>query len=273
MEEFHIDSIPFTAHKFTFLHTSDFATARHERSDSEETLTESPLSLCLWQWGWEYVFVPSFWSPERRAQAGSIPATQPAAIPVSMLAEGSCSRCAPFLGMGSGSCWHLHPPCVGEDPGHARGAPALPVSRVPYLWHPVLPAVAVHRCTSCSCFLGAPLSLSILWKCVRCTCTTSTKADEAKVNWIKLLVVVVQGRQECQFPACVHVLLGRCKSRSYHFWLIALLVSCRKHNPVFHLTVRMEIARVREKNTIILMFSLGGKSNCVNALIYAEFCV
>lgn len=169
--------------------------------------------------------------------------------------------------------WLLHPPCVGVDPGHARGAPALPVSRVPYLWHPVLPAVAVHRCTSCSCFLGAPLSLSILWKCVRCTCTTSTKADEAKVNWIKLLVVVVQGRQECQFSACVHVLLGRCKSRSYHFWLIALLVSCRKHNPVFHLTVRMEIARVREKNTIILMFSLGGKSNCVNALIYAEFCV
>lgn len=134
----------------------------------------------------------------------------------------------------------------------------------------------LSRCTAVRAalvFLGTPLSLSILWKCVSCTCTTSTKADEAKVNWIKLLVVVVQGRQECQFSACVHVLLGRCKSRSYHFWLIALLVSCRKHNPVFHLTVRMEIARVREKNTIILMFSLGGKSNCVNALIYAEFCV
>lgn len=219
------------------------------------------------------VFMPSVWSPEHGAQAGSIPGTQPAAIPVSVFTEGSCSPCAPFLGMGSGSCWHLHPPCVGVKPGQPRRAPALPLSPVLYFWHLVLPGVLVHCCTSCSLFLGMPLALSVLWKCVSCICTTSTKPDKAKVNWIKLLVVVVQGRQECQFSVHVHVVLSRCKGRSYHFWLIAHLVSCRKHNPVFHLTVRMEIARLRGKNTIILMFSLGGKYNCVNALTYTEFCV
>lgn len=77
-------------------------------------------------------FLPSLWSPEHRAQAGSSPGTQPrdsagsTVTPVSVLT----ARCAPFLGTGSSCCWHLQPPWAGVKPGHPRRAPALPVSPV-----------------------------------------------------------------------------------------------------------------------------------------------
>lgn len=135
MEEFHIDSIPFTAHKFTFPHTSDFATARHERSDSEETLTDSPLSLYLWQWGWEYVngFRAFFLVTRAQSSGREHPRDTTSGHPCVNVSRGELQPVCSFPGNGQ---WLLHPPCVGVDPGHARGAPALPVSRVPYLLTP-----------------------------------------------------------------------------------------------------------------------------------------
>lgn len=124
MEEFHIDSIPFTAHKFTFPHTSDFATARHERSDSEETLTDSPLSLYLWQWGWEYVNGFHAFLLVTRAQSSGRehPRDTTSSHPCVSVSGGELQLVCSFPGNGqwllltsaSTVCWRGSWPCKGS---------------------------------------------------------------------------------------------------------------------------------------------------------------
>lgn len=116
----------------------------------------------------------------------------------------------------------------------SKESPALLVSHVLHFCHPVLCQVSLCTAEQASLSLfwlffgSAIIIISAPGMCKLHMYKQHKGRDKAKVNWIKLLVVVVQGRQECQFSVYVPAPLSRCKGWSHHSWLIAHLVSCKE---------------------------------------------